>query len=553
MRNQSGRRLPNYVLGLILVVVLAVGGYVAFTKNVPWGGGTEFQAVFNSAQNLRADSPVRIAGVEVGKVTKVEPMGGDEAAAEEGSEVGAVQSGALVTMEIDDDGLPLKEDATFKLRPRLFLEGNLFVDVRPGSPTAPAVDAEYTFPPQQTSNSVQLDEIFTGVLQSDARQDLQIFFDQFGVALIDEGGAESLQLLNRVSPSAFESTSQVNQALLGENPHDLSSLIANLDRVVRGLDANEGALTSLVSNLRTTTGSFASEADALEAALLELPNTLDAGETAFASLNASFPSMRAFAREALPGTRTAPETLEVTTPLLRQLRGLASEDELRGLVADLRPTVPRLAKLTRKTIPFLNQVRELSSCFNKVIIPWANDEIDGGEQYNMTHGPKGRVFEETAYGLAGIAGESRSGDANGQYIRVIGGGGSNTVQSVDDANNPDETLNGVGLSPFPIQGAMPPIESSAKTPFRPEAPCENQAPPDLRAVPGAPPPQNPLSANVSLAPSDIPDVMIDANQALRSLTYASAAAERGDVEVAKKAGKIATEELRDFDETYGGE
>ena len=553
MRNQSGRRLPNYVLGLILVVVLAVGGYVAFTKNVPWGGGTEFQAVFNSAQNLRADSPVRIAGVEVGKVTKVEPMGGDEAAAEEGSEVGAVQSGALVTMEIDDDGLPLKEDATFKLRPRLFLEGNLFVDVRPGSPTAPAVDAEYTFPPQQTSNSVQLDEIFTGVLQSDARQDLQIFFDQFGVALIDEGGAESLQLLNRVSPSAFESTSQVNQALLGENPHDLSSLIANLDRVVRGLDANEGALTSLVSNLRTTTGSFASEADALEAALLELPNTLDAGETAFASLNASFPSMRAFAREALPGTRTAPETLEVTTPLLRQLRGLASEDELRGLVADLRPTVPRLAKLTRKTIPFLNQVRELSSCFNKVIIPWANDEIDGGEDYNMTHGPKGRVFEETAYGLAGIAGESRSGDANGQYIRVIGGGGSNTVQSVDDANNPDETLNGVGLSPFPIQGAMPPIESSAKTPFRPEAPCENQDPPDLRAVPGAPPPQNPLSANVSLAPSDIPDVMIDANQALRSLTYASAAAERGDVEVAKKAGKIATEELRDFDETYGGE
>ena len=32
--------------------------------------------------------------------------------------------------------------------------------------------------------------------------------------------------------------------------------------------------------------------------------------------------------------------------------------------------------------------------------------------------PFGRVFEETAYGLAGIAGESRSGDANGQYIRV---------------------------------------------------------------------------------------------------------------------------------------
>ena len=38
-------------------------------------------------------------------------------------------------MEIDDEGLPLKEDSTFELKPRLFLEGNLFVNVRPGSPS----------------------------------------------------------------------------------------------------------------------------------------------------------------------------------------------------------------------------------------------------------------------------------------------------------------------------------------------------------------------------------------------------------------------------------
>ncbi len=37
-------------------------------------------------------------------------------------------------MEISDEGRPIKQDATFKLRPRLFLEGNLFVDVNPGSP-----------------------------------------------------------------------------------------------------------------------------------------------------------------------------------------------------------------------------------------------------------------------------------------------------------------------------------------------------------------------------------------------------------------------------------
>ena len=78
MRKQSKRKLPNWAIGLIMVVILAVASYVAFTKQVPWGGGTEVTVVFNSAQNLRADSPVRIAGVEVGKVTKVEPLAGSE-------------------------------------------------------------------------------------------------------------------------------------------------------------------------------------------------------------------------------------------------------------------------------------------------------------------------------------------------------------------------------------------------------------------------------------------------------------------------------------------
>ncbi len=38
----------------------------------------------------------------------------------------------VVTMEIDDDGLPIHKDATAKIRPRIFLEGNFFVDLQPG-------------------------------------------------------------------------------------------------------------------------------------------------------------------------------------------------------------------------------------------------------------------------------------------------------------------------------------------------------------------------------------------------------------------------------------
>ena len=549
MRVSERKRMPDWAIGLALVVVLAIGSYLAFTKNVPWGGGTEVTAVFNSAQNLRKNSPVRIAGVEVGKVTDVEPLAVAEDSGETDVSSGNPNgSGAVVTMEIDDEGLPLKEDSTFELKPRLFLEGNLFVNVRPGSPSSPPADSDYVFPPAQTSNTVQLDQVLSGAFQADVRKELQIFLDQFGAALIDEDGAQSLRTLNKVSPGAFKYTSQVNQALLGENPHDLSSLIFNLNRVVRGLNGNDEALADLITNLRTATGSFAAQDVDLERAIQELPNTLEAGNTAFSSLNAAFPPTRAFAREVLPGVRTAPATLDAATPLLRQLRGLAQPAELRGLVADLRPTIPDLARLTKNTIPFLEQARSLSSCFNHTILPWADDRVDGGDAYNAEHGPNGTVFEETGYGLAGISGESRSGDANGQYIRVIGGGGTNTVQTTDQSTGEDLA----GVTPFPITGAMPPLSASVKPPFNPDAPCENQDAPDLSAVPGPPPTQS--SSTLGAAPasgSAAADLVGDAQQTLQGLGDAARAKQNGHKSKARGIQQQAMEDLNRFYSTYG--
>jgi hypothetical protein len=36
-------------------------------------------------------------------------------------------------MQIQDKGRPLHSDAQFKIRPRIFLEGNFFIDVTPGT------------------------------------------------------------------------------------------------------------------------------------------------------------------------------------------------------------------------------------------------------------------------------------------------------------------------------------------------------------------------------------------------------------------------------------
>ena len=67
-------RLPrsNYAIGLVALAVCAIGMYLGFTKAIPFKPHYEIKAAFASSNNIRPGSPVRIAGVEVGKVTKIE-------------------------------------------------------------------------------------------------------------------------------------------------------------------------------------------------------------------------------------------------------------------------------------------------------------------------------------------------------------------------------------------------------------------------------------------------------------------------------------------------
>ena len=507
------RRLPSWLVGLVLILVLAIGSMLAFTKKLPWSDAYEVRAVFGSAQSVRAGSPVRIAGVNVGEVAKVEHLtsaASEEITAQAGDpeavppDEAPGEQAAIVTMELTEDALPLHSDSTFKMRPRLFLEGNYFVDVSPGSPNAAEVDEGHTFPINQTANTVQLDQVLA-TLQGDVRTELQVFLDQFGNALIKEGGADGFRQLYKSSPTAYKFTSQVNEAFLGTEPGDLQDMIKGLDRVLRGLGRNEQTLQDLVANFRVFSGSFAAEDIALGRAIEELPTTLASSRLAFANLNSSFPALRAFAREALPGTESTPATLAAATPFLEQVRELVSEQELRGLVADLRPTIPELAQLVKTNIPFLGQTRFLSSCFNEVIIPWSNSTVQPLDP-DYPHEPGGRVFEETAYGLSGIASESRSGDANGQYIRTSAGGGTNSVKipnAIPSADGSGGLQDAVGLTPFDILGAMPRLTDSAKTPFRPEVPCETQEAPNLEGGLGEVPFDESTADAPAISPTEV--------------------------------------------------
>ena len=126
-------------VGLVVLAVVAIGVFFGFTKHIPFTHGYQVKAVFETANSLRPNSPVRIAGVNVGKVKKIQRYDGSDA--------------AVVTMEITKQGLPIHKDATMTVRPRIFLEGNFFVDLSPGTPGTPTISSGDTIGMTQTSAS----------------------------------------------------------------------------------------------------------------------------------------------------------------------------------------------------------------------------------------------------------------------------------------------------------------------------------------------------------------------------------------------------------------
>jgi virulence factor Mce-like protein len=466
VRRRRSRGPSPLAIGLIALAAVVVIVYLGFTKDLPFTHGFQLRAEFQSANNLRPNSPVRIAGVEVGKVKAIDAHEGTNA--------------ALVTMEIKKSGLPIHQDATAKIRPRIFLEGNFFVDVTPGTSSEEVADG-HVFPVNQTATPVQLDQVLTA-LQTDTREDLKTTLREYAAGLKGKGAKGFNESIKYWKP-AYRDSAIVSEALLGEKEHDLSGYINRSGVVAGALDRNRESLKDLITNFRVTAGAFARENTNLEAAIAELPRTLRAAQPALGALNRSFPGLRGFARDIRPGVENSEETIDVTLPLLKQLRGLVSEPELRGLTSDLRPTVPALARLTQASVPLSQQVRASASCQTEVVLPWSKDKLED-PKFPST----GPVYQELPKPFPGLAGESRSGDANGQWFRVLAAGGTNLVNFGN---------NTFGTTAMPILGVNPP-KPTKRPPLNENVPCETQQTPDLRSIPGQPPKQSKVDTSSQL-------------------------------------------------------
>jgi virulence factor Mce-like protein len=447
--------MTPFTAGVVGVVLVVAATYLAFAQQIPFvGGGYELKAVFENAANIQPRSPVRIAGVEVGKVKGVEPKG----------------EAAVVTMEIDDEGLPIHEDAELKVRPRIFLEGNFFVELQPGSPSAPELDSGRTIPASQTAAPVQIDQVLT-TLQSDPRRDLQRVVRGAGGAFGGQPtaaedtdahpsarGQTAGQSLNDSldhSAEALRGGALVSDAMLGTELHDLSRLVAGQQRVSAALAERQEDLKALITNFNVTAGALASEQDNLRRTIALLPQVLDRANPALDRLNAAFPATRAFAREVLPGVRETPATVDASFPWIEQARRLLGPAELQGLVNDLRPAVDDLSRVVDDSVELIPQIDLIDRCLLDVVLPTGDVVIEDGP---LTTGLPN--YKEFWQAMVGLSGESSNFDGNGQYTRFQPGGGSQTVSTGD----------------LPVSGPLFGNTTSAPLGTRPAMPARRRGP-----------------------------------------------------------------------------
>ena len=482
LRQRPGRSgLSPFAAGAIAIVVILIGAYFAYTKANPFDDPYELNFVVRSANEMKQRSPVRVAGVEVGKVTEVEPIASDDRDLLPGH---ADESYARVKMRIDDEeALPIKEDATIKIRNRIFLEGNYFVELHPGSPSAPELESGETLPPNQADFPTQQHQVLQDVLRRDQREDFRIIFDELSTAL-EGAGAAGFNEAIRYWERAYRDSAQVSEAYLGTENHDLSRLLRTQGKVFGALAKNEDALKGFVTNLNRTMAAFAVQEDNLKATIPQLRDVLKVGRPALQSLNSALPSLRAFAREALPGTRAASPALDAQIPLVRQLRQLVSQDELQGLANDLRRALPDIVKFNQGSTKTFRYTRALSACQNNVLVPFAKEPIPDPDfaSDNPDDDNTGEPwYKQQQRAFVGLAGESRLFDANSSYFRVQAGGGPAQLVTTGEAGQ-----DYFSRQLFPIEGVRPisPLSDEYRPKFRPDQPCELQEVPDLHAEDG---------------------------------------------------------------------
>lgn len=461
---------------IIAIILVLVGVYFGFTKDIPFTKGYRVNVYLKNAANVKPNAPVRIAGVTVGKVIEV--------TADEGSPT------TKLVLQFDKKGLPIHKDATAKLRPRIFLEGNFFVDLDPGSPSAPELEDGGSLPVSQTAGPVQFDQLLS-TLNKDTRTGFQVGLREFAGELYrrpsvteqaaadpphdpDVAGKTAFEALNgslRYAPDAIRGGSRILRALGGEEPDDIKNILKGLRDFSAGVNERETQVISQIRAFDTTIGAFADNEENLQAATREFSRLAIRSLPAAKAINELLPQITTFSSLLAPQIGELPATIDAAGPWITQTTELFDEDELGKTASLSKSVISHFAGVTANAPSTIQQIGRISACWNNVFYPALIQQID-----DAPHSTGVENYKEFWYSLVGMASESQLFDGNGNVLR-LGGGGDSAI-STSNAD-PNKVLK--GSAPRAQSGVRPKLP--AKDPeIRGSVPCYQNAPPNVNKL-----------------------------------------------------------------------
>ena len=462
MTSSVVRRTPSfwrpYVIAGLMLLGLSLITWVSFNPRMPFEDGYRVGAVFESSNGLRKGSPVRVAGVDVGKVTEIRKGPG---------------STTRVVMEIGAQGRPVHRNATARIRPRVFLEGGFKVELSPGSPSAPELADEGTIPLSSTAVPVQLHQAL-GILDLPTREHFTATLDTTAKAL-SHGGARGLRRLAPELRPLLRETAWVSQALQGTETHELSRLIAATSRLSGALNRSPDRLGDLVGNLATTVRALHDRDEEIGRSIRQSSRLLAEAPKATSAVDAALPVIDDSVKTATGALEIAPDAFRRSAGRLRELRAFVAPERrettilaLETALRDLPITVTRLAEL-------FPVVKPLTDCLSSHVLPTFNAEVPDGAL--STGRP---VWQDFVHGLTGLASASQNFDGNGYSLRyqfALEGSSLSTLNVPALGQLVGRTPSHLRSRPLPRPDRKPP-------PQNPDVPCSTQPLPSLETPDG---------------------------------------------------------------------
>ncbi len=336
----------------LILIALATTVYIIVNQDarapLPFveGAPLNLKAEFSDAQAVTPGQgqTIRVAGVEIGKIGKVQ--------LEEGK--------AVVTMQIEPKYKTLiRRDATALLRPRTGLK-DMFIEVDPGSKEAPALVENERIALENTAPDIDPDEILA-VLDQDTRDYLQLLVNGLGKGLENRGG-DLREVFKRFEP-LHRDLAKLNGAI-AERRKNLARLVHNYGALVDELGDKDRELVRLVDASNAVFAAFAAEDENISEAVRRLPGTLQTTRDTLVKVE-SFGRVLGPSLESLrPAFRQLDEANRETLPLVREGEPLLRNKirpfvrAARGPVRDLRPAAEDLGSAApdlRETFVELNR------------------------------------------------------------------------------------------------------------------------------------------------------------------------------------------------------